>query len=257
MVNTSSVLLYDGPSLLDGRPVIAVLTGLKTLSQNNSTGDMPQVFFLRQDLHPQSAILAGQDVSICGQCPHRGSLVYRPNKHKHVSTRDCYVKMDAPASIYAAYHRGSYTTRSVDAIAQLLRRRPLRIGAYGDPACAPVDCWFPLLPYTRGHCGYTQQWRTCDPRLRSLVMASVCSPAEAREAQDAGWRTFRCRTADEPLLPRERICPKSVEGGQRTQCAHCRQCDGARPSDARKSIAIIVHGPSACYFTTNRGQTDA
>lgn len=69
--------------------------------------------------------------------------------------------------------------------------------------------------------------------------------------EERGWRTFRVRSASDPLLPGEIACPASAEAsaeaGARVQCDRCLLCDGAARMDIHRlpSIAIIDHGPGA------------
>lgn len=87
--------------------------------------------------------------------------------------------------------------------------------------------------------GYTHQWRTCDPRFKRLVMASCDTEQDYFDATADGWRTFRVRESDEPMLPGEIMCPASKEGGERVQCANCLLCNGSE--SGAKSIVIIRH----------------
>ena len=61
-------VLYEGPSLIDGAPIVVVAT-LKT--SNIKTGDMVQTWILRSDIEPHHAVKSGDDLSICGDCIHR------------------------------------------------------------------------------------------------------------------------------------------------------------------------------------------
>ena len=45
-------VLYEGPSLLDGEPIVAILTGLRSSSGNRKTGAMLQTWILRADVSP-------------------------------------------------------------------------------------------------------------------------------------------------------------------------------------------------------------
>jgi hypothetical protein len=132
----------------------------------------------------------------------------------------------------------------------MLTGRIVRIGAYGDPAVIPSIHWRALLRYAAGHTGYTHQWRRAIARgLRGIVMASADSESDRDIARAMGWRTFRVRTADQPLGAREIVCPASPEGGDRRQCIDCQACDGASRGPAQASVAIIVHGALARHFT--------
>jgi hypothetical protein len=82
MKKPSGVILYQGPSLLDGAPIVVIATGLDS-SSNGKTGDMVQTHIIRADLSPLAAIQEGKDSSICGDCFHRGD-----GTGKH---RTCYV----------------------------------------------------------------------------------------------------------------------------------------------------------------------
>src|SRR5947209_6081657 len=76
MVSKSStprgVILYRGPSMLDGKPIVVVATGLKEASENVKTGAFVQTYILADN--GQSPLLSaydGSDASVCGDCPHR------------------------------------------------------------------------------------------------------------------------------------------------------------------------------------------
>lgn len=247
------VILYQGPSAYDARPIVVVLT-LKT-SANPKTGNMPQVYILSASVHPVQAQATGRDASVCGACPLRPILSKRQGK----GAPRCYVStFQAPASIYHAFRRGSYATLPLEDAGTLallrkrLRGRPVRWGAYGDPAAIPSGTVQRisralLSAGATGHTAYTHGWRT-RPDLQALAMASVDSLEELREAQAQGWRTFRVA----PLegigqgAPREIVCPATLEGGARTTCARCKLCNGTRgPDDARASIRVADHGPGS------------
>tara|TARA_R110000850_G_scaffold119182_2_gene236458 strand:- start:428 stop:826 length:399 start_codon:yes stop_codon:yes gene_type:complete len=126
----------------------------------------------------------------------------------------------------------------------------IRIGAYGDGAALPLNV---MADLTHGifHTGYTHAWQS-RPDLRQFLMASVDNPTEYDAAKQSGWRTFRVRTADENLDPQEIACPASDEAGKRTSCDHCGLCDGSRPDDQRKSVAIIAHGIGTSSYVSLR-----
>ena len=63
---TRNCIFYDGPSMLDGSPIFAALVGLDSPSANTATGSMAQVYIMRSDITPVSAIATGADASICG-----------------------------------------------------------------------------------------------------------------------------------------------------------------------------------------------
>ena len=65
------VVLYRGPSKLDGEPIVCIATGLKAPSKNPKTGTMVQTWILREDVAPHKAQKTGEDSSVCGDCPLR------------------------------------------------------------------------------------------------------------------------------------------------------------------------------------------
>lgn len=230
-----SAVVYHGPSMIDGAPIVAIVTNIVRASHNPKTGPMSQLYILRADVDPIVAIQSGADVSICGRCGHRG------NKGK---ARSCYVSvLHAPASIYRAFRRGSYATMAPELVALQLRARGrnLRLGAYGDPAALPEYVLRYLTNVIPGHTGYTHSWRSF-PQLAPYLMASVDSAAEAAYAQSLGWRYFRTRAPEQPLRKGEIACPAAEESGKRSACDRCRLCNGATAGDRRANIAIVVHG---------------
>ena len=231
-MRANTIKLWQGLSELDGAPVMVLLTGLAKSSKNTKTGDMLQTWILRADVAPHEAVKTGQDASVCGACPLRPSLFKRGD----VSDRACYVKtFQAPRSTWSANRRAPVT--SPEAARALVGDRVVRRGSYGDPAAVPSHVWENLgaSPGT----GYTHQWRTAD--LSSRVMASVHTPDERDEAHALGYRTFRVVASVDDVESGEILCPASKEAGARTTCAKCNLCNGSRPGDNRKSIAIVAH----------------
>ena len=104
------IVLYQGPSQLDGESIVVIATGFQRPSANAKTGDMLQTWILRSDVNPLAAIHTGRDVSVCGDCPLRGFL--EGNGRRTVNRRRaCYVAIhQAPLAVYDAYRRGRYAT---------------------------------------------------------------------------------------------------------------------------------------------------
>jgi hypothetical protein len=236
MPKTRGFVFYDGPSMLDGAPIIGIAV---YRSSNVKTGDMVQTYILRADVDPVSALMSGADESICGDCVHRP-----------IKGGACYVDVaKSVRSVYSAWCKGAYPLMSPTDGARTIVGRALRIGSYGDPAAIPAEHWQALRAHTIGHTGYTHQWRRAHTQaLRSIVMASADSASDRDTARAMGWRTFRVRTSTEALGAREIVCPASPEGGDRRQCITCRACDGAPRGVGQASIAIIVHGAKARRF---------
>jgi hypothetical protein len=232
MKKPSGVILYQGPSLLDGAPIVVIATGLDS-SSNGKTGDMVQTHIIRADLSPLAAIQEGKDSSICGDCFHRGD-----GTGKH---RTCYVTVyQAQTAVYKAFLRGSYPVYDPAVHDKYLEGRAVRFGSYGDPAAAPIEVWHNLKRLASITTGYSHQWRIVSPDWAKLVMASADTPDDVAEARQLGYRSFR--VGDEKLAG-EVLCPASKEAGKKLQCIDCGACGGA---DGRNSsIYIPLHGGAA------------
>ncbi len=237
MVDTA--IVWEGFSALDPTaPLVAIITGMSGRSKNPKTGPMAQLWIIRSDRSPLDAIADGSDSAICGKC------IFRGYKGKG---RGCYVTVkNAPLAIYRKYARGGYQTMAPEYAALTLRDNgvALRLGAYGDPAALPAWLLQRLTDVIVSHTGYTHSWRN-RPDLARYVMASADCPGDYALAHSMGFRTFRTRTSDQPMLTGEIACPASDEAGKRTTCEKCKLCNGADSNDKRKSIAIIVHGAVA------------
>ena len=236
-MNKNGMIVYTGPSTIDGRPIVVILTGLAASSANEKTGGLVQSWILRADVEPHVALKTGDDASVCGQCVHRPILA------RQTGDAPCYVRVgEAPLSVYRAFARGSYPrAQTLEQVQQTLSGRRLRIGSYGDPAAAPVALWQMLTSLSAGHVGYTHQWQSVGfdhAAWAPLVMASADSADEARQATELGMRYFRVSIGVDKA-PLEVICPASAEGGRKTQCAECMLCGGT--SKAARSIVIADH----------------
>lgn len=234
---TAGYVIYDGPSMLDGQRIIVVVTGLLA-SRNTKTGKMVQTYIIRPDMHPMEAVRTGADVSICGDCVHRGDGTGKG--------RSCYVTLiHGPANVYRSYLRGVYPAATAAEVAEIVAGRMVRLGTYGDPAAAPLALWQTLVAKAAGFTGYTHQWRKVERDWSRLVMASADSQTDAKEAWLRGYRTFRVGAA--PIAGREVNCPASEEAGKRTQCASCKLCMGTT-SRSPVSIQIAPHGAGAKHY---------
>lgn len=238
-MRNNSIVVYQGPSSIDGRPIVVVLT---KSSRNGKTGQLVQSWILRADVEPHVALKTGDDASICGQCPHR-PLIARMLERAGLPSSPCYVRVhEAPLSIYRAFRRGSYRhAKTMADVEAFLQGAKLRIGSYGDPAAAPVALWQTLVSMSTGNVGYTHQWQSVDFDHASwapIAMASVDSADEARQAQSLGMRYFRVSIGVDKA-PKEVTCPASIEGGRKTTCDSCMLCGGT--SKAARSIVIADH----------------
>lgn len=239
------MILYQGPSMLDGAPIVVIAPAGK--STNGKTGALLQTYIIRADIAPAAANRAGLDAAVCGDCKHRGAIVDGRNVG-----RTCYVNVgQGPRAVFDGFQRGIYPVAAdADAIAAHGAGRKVRLGTYGDPAAVPARIWRALLSRANGHTGYTHQWRGVVAHdLRGMVMASADSIAEAREAHAAGWATFRVRMPHESgqRMAGEAQCPAAKEVGARVQCADCMACDGAQ-----RSRVINAHGGFAVMANVRR-----
>ena len=242
---SAGVEFYRGPSLLTGDPIVAVATGFEERSHNAKTGPMVQVWILRVDVAPMDAKRQNLDDAICGDCRHRGRDGYGSS---------CYVPAWlAPNNVFKAMPK--YPHVSWTELGRQVADEHVRLGAYGDPAAVPFEVWRVVLSNAAGWTGYTHQWRVCDPRLKAILMASVDDLDEFCEAREAGWRTFRVRGADDPIvLAAEVICPASEEAGHRATCQQCELCRGlANPA---RCVAIVAHGNHGVMANFYRSRND-
>jgi len=223
-------IIYKGPSLLDGKPIVVIAT---YSDRNTKTGKVLQTYIIRSDISPLEASKSGEDFSICGDCKFRGTPTTDPVRKQAVK-RDCYVNLgQGPTIVYKSYKRGVYPM--AESIQPLGADRIVRIGTYGDPAAAPAWVWDQLIETCTSWLAYSHQsgWRP------DIAMQSADTMAEAVEHWKAGHRTFRVITDLGDLdTTKEILCPASKEAGRRVQCAACKLCKG---SSLAKSIAIVQH----------------
>lgn len=216
------VVLYDGPSVLDGSPILAVAS-MET--KNPKTGDMVQVWIIRKDVSPVEAYQQKLDSAVCGDCPHR-----------HNKGGACYVQVfQGPRAVYEAFHRGTYATLT-DTTLKAFEGRSVRLGAYGDPAAVPFEVWERVLKVAKNHTGYTHQahHKNFDSRIAEICMISADTVKEAQRQQKAGRKTFRIKTSDMPVLQDEIVCLADSKG---ISCEQCGICDGKT-----LNVVIDVHG---------------
>lgn len=241
------LVLYEGPSMIDGQPIVVIANRICEASNNAKTGDMVQTFIIRSDVAPLEALKTGDDQSVCGDCIHRPRMVNGKR------LRSCYVNVgQAPRSVFVAYQNGRYARPDVDydpaILADVFAGRVFRCGTYGDPFAAPFHIWKACLEKVAGLTGYTHQWRDpfCAP-FKHICMASCDGALDAELAKAKGWRVFRVRQAKEDIRAGEVVCPASAEAGKKTVCAACKACGGFM-AKAKADIVITAHGPTAKHF---------
>lgn len=241
MPTPNGVELWRGPSRFNGEEIVVLAT---FRSRNEKTGDMIQVWILRADKSPLAAVVEGGEQATCGTCP----LQHKASGGEGL----CYVNKMYVKGTWEAWQRGQYPKFNEREHGKYFRDRVIRWGAYGDPAMFPARVAKPLFKLARGWTGYTHQWRDAYAQdWKPYVMASVESPEARQRAKSSGWRTFRVRRLDEPMEPKERMCPASPEGGNKAHCESCQACDGSARGSGLADISIIVHGKkgNAVRFT--------
>lgn len=228
------VILYQGPSMLDGEPIICIAT-MNTV--NHKTGDMIQTWIIREDVTPMVAVQTGKDSSVCGRCPHR-----------HFSGGACYVvPFQAPTQVFKTYHAGGYDKLDTQTLRRFLGRK-IRLGSYGDPAAVPYHVWLGVVGLCDGHTGYTHQFHhECfDVKLTDFCQVSVETVSQYKNAVEDNVGTFRVIPEGGTLQEGEIRCLNETTG---ISCLACGLCDGKH----QNKIAITVHGNLASRFTKKFG----
>lgn len=229
-------IAYEGPSQIDGRPIVVIINKIENPSKNNKTGALVQSFIIRSDINPVQALQTGDDQSICGQCEHRPILARKTGKPP------CYVQVaKSVLSVYNAYLRGRYVKADEATIARALANKVVRIGTYGDGAAAPVSMWKKITRYAAGVRGYTHQWDSLNfdhAAWSTLVMASADTIDQAAKANLFGMRVFRVSVGVDKQ-PNETVCPASAEGGRKSSCIKCTLCSGT--SIKARDVVIADH----------------
>jgi len=223
-------------SPLDNQPCVAILT---LESTNRKTGNMCQVWIMREDINPIEAVDTGGDYSICGDCRHR--------KNSVTKKRSCYVNLgQAPSAIWKAYHGGLYLDASANtpAVRRMLKGRAIRWGAYGDPAIIPYPVFESINSHADYHTGYTHQWKKDFALIYKKIFQASCDGLDDYLAATAhGWQTFT-------VLPvglkntfgiYGKQCPATVDNSM-AQCITCKLCDGGK-----QNIFVEAHGSGKKY----------
>jgi hypothetical protein len=238
----TGLIIYNGPSLLDGSPIAVIALHHTT---NTKTADTVQTYIIRRDADPITANRTGLDFGICGTCPQKGTP--NDNDSGYADDRGCYVALiHGPLAVYKALRRHQYPdySNAPDLIRAAGAGREVRIGTYGDGAAVPRHVWDNLLADCTGHTAYSHQALTLGSSFdAALYMRSVQDLPEAMDAWKDGARTFRVIARTDELTPAEILCPASKEMNYKTTCARCGLCAGNTLN--AKSIAIVAHGTGA------------
>jgi hypothetical protein len=240
MARPPGYILYEGPSLIDGSPIVVIINKIFSKSKNVKTGNAIQTWIIRSDMPPLEAVQNGHDAAVCGTCPARGQW--------------CYVQVGREVtSVYKAYKRGSYQPWEPEHV-DLVAGRYVRFGSYGDPAAVPLQHWRPILETCAMHTAYTHQWRSVDIEDWGWCMASCDTLAERDAAKAEGWRCFVTVLPEDVKPPAKRrgiaSCPASDEQGKKLTCEECGHCGGTYDRGATRigDVMIMAHGPLASRY---------
>ena len=177
------IILYNGPSKIDGKKIVVIATGFKTKSDNPKTGQVIQTWILPASQSPITSWTTGKDHSVCGDCKH--------SSPKNGGWNTCYVNVyQAPLNVWYAWKKGRYAIPTKMNM-HFFRDKIVRIGSYGDPSSCPTNVWEIIASYAKGVVGYTHQHSKAftDKNLKHYCMASCDTKSEALRAQAKGWRT--------------------------------------------------------------------
>ena len=245
MARPIGIILYEGPSQLDGITPIVVIANCLGKSANSKTGNMIQTHILLADVSPVEANRRALDVAICGSCRLQGDAFVSDSGKGQRPGRLCYVRIEqAQTGIFKAYRRGSYATYNPELHDKYLSGRGIRLGSYGDPAAAPIAIWQSLKALAAYTTGYTHQWRDVSPDWSKLVMASADTAGDYSAAKLIGYRTFRVGLEGDAKVKGEVSCPASAEAGKKLQCDTCQACSGVSGKHT-SSVFIKAHGAAS------------
>jgi hypothetical protein len=279
------VIIYDGPSTLDGAPIVVVLTSLRGTSANSKTsGDgagvlplaqtyiIPRAMLAGMQAPPAGAskderaaikaansrqwfanLAAGDDASACGACELRPSAVAAAKVAGIFAPDPCYV-LNGPPDVAAAIVAGAYPVATLDeatayvrAMLQRNRIAGVRGGSWGDPAAAPVAVHAALHEAIHAD-GQRRRVLHPDGRERRAVWTCYSRTWEYAPAVAAdGWRGLAMASAHTP---------------EEAQRAHARGwrpfavVDRRRPVDVDAAVTLAGAIPSAhCPASNERGNT--
>lgn len=208
---------------VNGQRYAAIVT-LKT--DNRKTGDMSQIWFVLEDIHPVEAVARGIDAqTICRGCPF-------------ASGNGCYVNVgQAPLAVWRGFHRGIYPEAHPYQYAEIFNGRKVRFGAYGNPTLLPIAKVKAIAESSNGWTGYFHDWKE-NPLAHAYsayFMASTETENSRKLANSIGFRTFHVS----PEKPADAIeCLSDAKG---LTCAQCKLCSGLYKG-RQPSIWINPHG---------------
>ena len=245
MTNLSGSIIYEGASMIDGAPIVAIAI---PESRNDKAGGLLQVFVMRSDISPLEALASGKDKSVCGNCvarPANGDFCYvvvaqSVNQVWKTYKRLPVIRKGKPTGKNFKGYAYALTHREITEVG---RGHKIRKTAYGDGGAVPFEVWESLMYKSRGGNGYTHQWRGISSRYAQYFMAWCNSPSEVKAAEAKGYRAFLMRTAEDPIPENTAICPadKIHHGKMLANCGDCMGCGGLKGKGTTHR-AIIAHG---------------
>ena len=272
----SGVIIYDGPSMIDGAPVVVVLTSLRGTSANTKTsGDGAGALPLAQTYVIPRAMLegmaagdksansrawfqnlaAGRDASACGACELRPSAVAAARAAGAPAPDACYV-LNGPPDVAAAIVAGRYPVASLEEatayVRAMLRRGRIagvRGGSWGDPAAAPVAVHRALREaLTDPETGSPLRVRHPDGVERRAVWTCYTRTWEYAPAAAVGWRGLAMASAHTPQEAR-----RAMAEGWRPFVV----IDGRRADAVAEAVALVRDEPGMHCPASNERDLDA
>lgn len=231
----STIVLWEGPSRLDGTAVMVVASRVNAPSKNGKTGDMVQISIMRSDMAPVDAWRVGADGAVCpGACVHRSKA--------RGGRGTCYVNKARLGATWRAARRLADAGR-VGFPVGLFAGAIVRLGMEGDPSAVPLAVWRDVLAGAKRHTGYTAAWRELPREWSDVFMASCASPEDVRDALAAGWRPFTASasSADDAAYAAAglKVCAADSVG---LSCERCGGCDGNSRGSRRAGYYLAQHG---------------
>ncbi|MEL6166627.1 MAG: hypothetical protein AAFR37_23765, partial [Cyanobacteria bacterium J06628_3] len=93
----NSYIVWEGASLIDGSPIVLILTGFVNHTLNRKTGMLLQSWIIQQNHVPTEAAKKGLEKGVCGACPLKMS-----------QAGVCFVNLLPVNNIYRTYFAGNY-----------------------------------------------------------------------------------------------------------------------------------------------------
>lgn len=238
-----AVTIWEGPSLFDGTPIKVVMSCYTQDSTNKKTGPMIQLAILPSERIPYDVFKA-KGKAVCGSCKYNGS--------------GCYVRWSNQKGIWKASQKRKMSLELASWVCSGMR---VRVGSVGDPAAVPTYVWRALLERVDGHTGYTHSWRSCDPSLRRLFMASCDNKTEMEEARKRGWNVFLVVDPARDEIPQTLLNPLYIQcpaDGITKSCFSCMACHG-KPSKRARGYVIVeeLHGATNTIAQARKARVGA